>query len=646
MKGPRPEEPDFRALLGPGGPLAAEPFYEYRPGQEEMAAAVWRALRHEGFLLAEAGTGTGKSLAYLLPAAHLDRRVVISTGTKALQEQLARKDIPLLERILERPVRAVTVKGRANYLCLHYWRRFLAEPLFASPADAAHLKRLEAWAASTKTGDKAEWDGIPEELPTWREINARGERCLGSSCPLFSDCYVVQLRRQAEAADLVVTNHHLLCADLALKNRWDAAALPEYAHLVMDEAHEAEEAATSFFGVSVSRRMVQEWLHDAAKIAGGGEGNLSRILQDATQAVLFFFGPIEARGERREVLRAGHLGEREEALRERMDNALEAAGLALQSTDGGGEVEGLLGRLEVLREALEFVLDGADDAYVRYVEVRGRNVILGASPIDVGDLMRENLYGRLNGAVFTSATLTVGGSFAYFRSRMGIPEGAEELRLPSPFDYGRQGLLYVPARFPDPGDEGFLDALLGALPPLIGLSRGRAFVLCTSYRNMRAVAHSLEALLPFPVLVQGEEPKALLLERFRQAGNAVLVATASFWQGVDVQGEALSLVVIDKLPFAAPNDPLTQARIERLRKSGQDPFTGYQVPMAAIMLQQGVGRLIRSTRDRGVVACFDVRLRRRSYGRLLLASLPPFAVTESLESVETFFSSETEEEAL
>ncbi len=641
MKGPRPRDPDFAALLGPQGPLSKQSFYEHRPGQVAMAEAVWGALRHESFLLAEAGTGTGKSLAYLLPALHLDRRVVVSTGTKALQEQLARKDLPLCEKLLGRPLRAVTVKGRANYLCLYYWRLFKAQPLFSSPQEGRHLAAVASWAEETRTGDKAEWVGLPEDLPFWRDINARGERCLGSHCPLYEECHVVLLRRQAEAAEVVVTNHHLLFADLALKNRWDAAALPAYAHLVLDEAHEAEDTATSFFGTSASKRMLQEWLGDAAKaFKGEGHGPLLAALSGAGQASQFFFGRFEGQ-ERRESLRPEFMSPDVQALRDRLGMRLDSAALALESEKGTEEALGLVERLDAWREAFDFALDAGEDGYVRWMEVRGKNVVFGSSPIEVGPILQDHLFSRLNGAVLTSATLTVGGSFGYLRGRLGIPARAEELRVPSPFDYASQGLFYVPSRFPDPSAEDFQDALAQAVTELVCLSRGRAFVLCTSVRSMNAVAQALEGRVPYPILVQGDEPKGLLLDRFRKAGDAVLVATVSFWQGVDVQGEALSLVILDKLPFAVPSDPLTQARIEHLRKAGEDPFNAYQLPSAAILLQQGAGRLIRSAKDRGVVACFDIRLRRRGYGKTLLKSLPPFTFTDALDDVETFFAQES-----
>ncbi len=634
---PEREAPEFDALLGRGGTLSRESFYEDRPGQVAMARAVWKALTSDEYLLVEAGTGTGKSLAYLLPSLGMDKRIVVSTRTKALQEQLAFKDIPLCAKILGREVNAVTVKGRANYLCRYYWDTFLKEPLLKSHREARYLKRLKAWAGETKTGDKSEWKGIPEDLALWRDVNARAERCLGSHCPLYQDCFVVKLRREAEAAEVVITNHHLLFADLALKRHWDAAALPEYGHLVLDEAHEAEDTATSFFGLSASRRMLQEWLHDTAKVFRTETDHpVIRSLQEATQAMQFFFGRFEGR-EGRTTFRADGIDEACRSLLARMNAALDAAALAVDSMkDPPEEAEGLLDRLEGWRQAMDFVTDGEDDAFVRWLEVSDRNVVFGASPVEVGPILQEHLYSRLRAAVFTSATLTVGGSFGYFRDRLGVPEAAVELRLQSPFDYGSQGVFYVPSKFPQPTSGDFLPALIEAVRALVGLSSGRAFVLCTSFRNMRAVAEAL-AGVPYPLLVQGDEPKGALLERFKAEGNAVLVATSSFWQGVDVQGEALSLVILDKIPFAVPSDPLVQARIERLKKAGRNAFSEYQVPSAAIILQQGAGRLIRSTRDRGVVACMDVRLRQKSYGRLLVRSLPSFRLTDRLEDVEKFF---------
>ncbi len=643
MKKSPPVRTDFEALLGPGGPLSLETFYEYRPGQMSMTRAVWKTLDKNGALMVEAGTGTGKSLAYLLPSLALEHRVVISTRTKALQEQLARKDLPLCEKLLGRPLKAAIVKGRANYLCLHYWERFLKEPLFRNRMEARLLPRLKAWANGTKTGDKAEWSAIPEALALWHDVNARAERCLGSNCPLFKECFITKLRREAEAAELVVTNHHLLFADLAIKVQWQAAALPEYEHLVIDEAHEAEDAATSFFGFRASRRMLQEWFHDAGMLFRSAAISAARsTLADSEQAASLFFGLLQGRGAGglqggRISYRKGALDQGLLSLKVRLATSLDAASLAIDSgKENPEESRGLLERLERWRESLDFVLEGEDDAYVRWIEKSDRNVTLGASPIEVGSLLEKTLYGRLRSVIFTSATLTVGGSFSYFRRRLGIPADATELSIPSPFDYQNQGLFYVPSSFPLPADPSFQQALIGAVRGLIELSRGRAFVLCTSFKNMRAVADAVRDL-PYAILVQGEDSKGKLLERFKKDGNAVLVATSSFWQGVDVQGEALSLVVLDKIPFAVPSDPIVAARIERLRKEGANPFGEYQVPLAAITLKQGAGRLIRSRRDRGVVACLDVRLRQKAYGATILSSLPPFRAANELTNVEAFF---------
>jgi len=637
------EEVDFKRLLGPEGPLARESFYEFRSGQVEMAEAVWKTLTEGGKLFVEAGTGTGKSLAYLLPSFFLNQRVVVSTRTKTLQDQLARKDIPLCSKLLGREPRTTLVKGRANYLCRYYWERFLKEPLLTSRGDAKYLSPLKKWAEHTKTGDRDEWSGIPENLGFWREINARADRCLGSACPLYQDCYTVKVRREAEAAELIVTNHHLLFADLAVKARWDSAVLPEYTRLIMDEAHEAEDAATSFFGSRASRRMFEEWLRDTAALFRSGETNrILESLQQANRLSAYFFGMLKTRSgfdgvKERLPIASVELEDDFEELKRRFWTALDTAALVMDALEEKPEeLSGLLERLDNWREAVDFVLNKEEDGFVRWIEVGERNVTLGASPIEVGSILEEHLYSRLTSAVFTSATLTVADSFKYLEQRLGVSEEAAELVINSPFDFESQGMLYVPGSIPVPSDPRFGEALVDTARRLIAASRGRAFVLCTSFRNMNLVAEGLKQL-EYPLLVQGRESKGRLIERFKEAGNAVLVATSSFWQGVDVQGAALSLVVIDKIPFAVPSEPVVEARINKLRKSGINPFSTYQVPSAAIVLKQGVGRLIRSKSDRGAVACLDARLRNSRYGNIILRSLPPFKRTDRLEDVDAFF---------
>jgi ATP-dependent DNA helicase DinG len=606
-----------------------------------MARAVWETFDGGGVLLAEAGTGTGKSLAYLLPAAHLGHRVVVSTGTKALQEQLALKDLPLLKSLLGRPIKTVVMKGRANYLCLHYYRQFETQPLLDVASEARHLKKLRRWAESTSAGDKAEWEGIPEDLALWRDINARSDRCLGSHCPVYDACFVVKLRCQAEAADLVVVNHHLLFADLALRQRWDAAALPQFAYLVLDEAHEAEGAAISFFGATVSRRMLSELCKDAQKVTSVvSEGPVDAAVRSLSATGAAFFDLLGA-GPGRQILLPGSLDAGQRRARAALERDLLALAASLDSLSASApETLGLVERAETLREGLLEVLDGEGEDRVRWVEVTGYNTVLSSNPIEVGDLLRQRLFGNLRAAVLTSATLTVAGSFAFVRGALGIPDEVRELSVGSPFDFARQGLCFVPAHFPEPQEEGFTGAFLEMALALVEAARGRAFVLCTSRRGVDAAAEYFRTFCGYPLLVQGQEPKGLLLNRFKEAGNAVLVGTSSFWQGVDVQGEALSLVVLDKIPFAVPTEPLVAARIALLRKRKVDPFHTYQLPTAAILMRQGAGRLIRSTKDRGVVACTDVRLRTRRYGKVLRDSLPPFPLTDDLDAIRKFFEGE------
>jgi ATP-dependent DNA helicase DinG len=626
-------------FFGPRGALSRVlDGYEERPAQARLAAAATRVLERGGILLAEAGTGTGKTLAYLLPAVELGRRVVISTGTRNLQEQLLAKDIPLLARALGRDLAVTVMKGRGNYLCRMRFRSFAEAGSFRRLDELPIFRAVEAWAPATATGDRGEIEDLPDTVDFWREISASSENCIGGSCPDFGDCFVTRMREQALAADIVVVNHHLLCADLAVKDSGFGEVIPEYDTLVLDEAHLLEDVATQYFGLVVSSHKVEDLGRDV-------ERELSAARLEAPDAraecaglrerALALFTAVGA-GVRGRRLSPGWMPPRVEeqasAVLHRLDG-LRTALLAL--SDRPEAVSAAAARAGTLRDELAFVLAAADDSHVYFVETRGRGVHLRATPIDVSARLKASLFDRVRSAVLTSATLSVDGGFAYLRARLGL-DAAEELLLASPFDFSRQAVLYVPRRMPDPQSPGFVPRAAEEIVRLLALSRGRAFVLFTSYANMHAVASLLAGAVPWPILVQGEAPRGALLDAFRRTPGAVLLATASFWQGVDVAGEQLSCVIVDKLPFASPSDPVVEARIDRIRTQGGNPFVEYQVPVAILMLKQGLGRLIRSAADRGILAVLDSRIVERAYGRRFLESLPAARVVHDLAEVEAF----------
>ncbi|HEY7514168.1 MAG TPA: ATP-dependent DNA helicase, partial [Vicinamibacteria bacterium] len=627
------------SFFAPDGLLArALPGYEERPSQSRLSEAVDRVLRDGGLLLAEAGTGTGKTLAYLLPAVELGRRVVVSTGTKNLQEQLLNKDLPLLAQALGRDLSVAVMKGRGNYLCLLRYRSFAQAGSFRRLDEIPLFRSVESWTPETQTGDRAEIADLPDSVDFWREISATSENCIGQSCPDFDPCWVTRMRQRALEADLVVVNHHLLCADLAVKDSSSyGQVIPPYDTVILDEAHLIEDVATQYFGVQVSSFRVEEIARDV-------ERELKAAKLDARE-VLAEVDAMRHRGERLFALlqrgtgrRLGpgwmtsRLAEESGALLTRLEG-LRLALLAVP--DRPDALAGLAGRAQVLAAELGFVLAAEDDGHVYFVETRGRGVFLRATPIDVSERLRELLFERTRAAVLTSATLAVDGRFDYVKDRLGL-EASEELILPSPFRFEEQAVLYVPRRMPEPASPAFVDAAAEEVVKLLEESRGRAFVLFTSYANMNAVAERIAGRVEFPLLIQGEAPKAALLETFRTTPGAVLLATASFWQGVDVVGEQLSCVIIDKLPFASPGDPVVAARIERLRNRGGNPFGEYQVPVAVLMLKQGLGRLIRSASDRGVLAVLDSRILQKAYGRRFLESLPPARLVHDLDEVRGF----------
>ncbi len=632
----RPHPPFF----GPKGLLArALPGYEERPSQQRLSEAVAGVLRGGGLLLAEAGTGTGKTLAYLLPAVELERRVVVSTGTKNLQEQLVDKDIPLLSRALGRDLAVAVMKGRGNYLCLLRYRSFGQAGTFRRLNELPLFKAVEAWAPRTETGDRAEIPELPDGVDFWREISATTENCIGQACPEFDACWITRMRQRALEADIVVVNHHLLCADLEVKETSFGEVIPEYDTVVIDEAHVLEDVATQYFGVQVSSYRIEELCRDVERELKAARRDArdvrAELVSVRDRAERFFKRLGRGTGSR---LRPGWMNpaivEESEALDRRLDGL---RGAILAEPERGEALEGLARRATTLREELSFVLAAAEDSHVYFVETRGRGVFLKATPIDVAPMLRERLFDRMRAAVLTSATLAVDSRFDYLKARLGLEQAeADELLLPSPFEFESQAVLYVPRRMPDPRSPAFVERVTEEVIGILDRSRGRAFVLFTSYANMNAVGESLANRTPYPLLVQGEAPKGQLLEEFRATPGAVLLATASFWQGVDVVGDALSCVIIDKLPFASPGDPVVGARIDRLRNQGGNPFADYQVPVAVLMLKQGLGRLIRSTSDRGVLAVLDSRLVEKAYGQRFLDSLPPARLVHDLASVEAF----------
>jgi ATP-dependent DNA helicase DinG len=649
-------------VFAPGGALAlAMPDFEPRAGQAEMAGAVGRVFEDGGVLLAEAGTGTGKTLAYLVPAILSRERVLISTGTKNLQEQIYFKDIPALRDALGIPFTATYMKGRANYLCVHKLDQ-LADGVGPAVHDV-FLPIIRDWSTRTDTGDRAELEDLPEDLAFWHEVSATADTCLGTECPRYDDCFVTRMRQRAAASDVVIVNHHLLCADAAVRQNAFGEVIPAFTRAILDEAHQLEDIATQYFGFNVSTYRVEELAHDVERLVATGGVEDRSAKEEIAKAVarlrdhaLAFFTELafahrsNGRTKSEERVRATS-----ESLGQTYDAAVNLTGaldivestLALlrkpsrdedadEKPSTGEDAATLARRAGQLRDDLRFLLRGNDDSYVYFVEFRGRGTFLRASPIDVSTIVRDLLLDRMHTTVLTSATLTVDGRFDYIRARLGIGE-ADEIRLASEFDFRQQAILYLPPKMPDPRSDQFAIAASREVIEILKRTRGRAFVLFTSYAMLRSVQQFVEMSLPFPILVQGTAPRSTLIEQFRSTPNAVLLATSSFWQGVDVVGDALSCVIIDKLPFASPGDPITAARIEAIKARGGDAFADYQVPLAILALQQGLGRLIRHRTDRGLLAILDPRLRTMGYGRRFLDSLPPAPVTQELAAVERFF---------
>ena len=634
------------AAFAEGGALVgALPSFETRDGQRDMAVAAAELFESGGVLLAEAGTGTGKTLAYLVPAILSRHRVLISPGTKQLQDQVYYKDLPALREALGVDFTATYMKGRGNYLCLHRFDAYRTDDtLLRTTADEGYVEDIAEWARQTETGDRTEIEDLPDDLPFWGEISASSENCIGTDCPQHQECFVTRMRQRAAEADLVIVNHHLLCADAAVRQSAYGEVIPACASAVIDEAHQLEDVATQYFGVSVStyrlerlvgdgRRFVDRDLGDDPDVADTVRTALDRVEQRAT----LFFSAVKVHlpALDRTRLNATTLDPVAEPGR-RLASTLRAleATVALV-THASEDIRSLGRRTGELSKHVVLVLAADDEGFVYFLERRGRGLFLRASPIDVSAIIRELLLERMHATILTSATLAVDGSFDYQRTRLGIHD-AVELRLDSEFDFAEQTVLYLPTRMPEPRAPDFTSAAAEHILALLAATRGRAFVLFTSYTNLHDVHRLIEHTTPFPLLVQGTAPRSVLLRDFRATPNAVLLATSSFWQGVDVAGATLSCVIIDKLPFAPPGDPITAARIESIAKLGGNPFDEYQVPLAILALLQGLGRLIRHRQDRGVLSILDPRLLTKGYGRHFLASRPPTPIVRTIGQVEQF----------
>ncbi|MBW1935108.1 MAG: ATP-dependent DNA helicase [Deltaproteobacteria bacterium] len=628
-------------ILGPNGSIAScVGNFEFRPSQLQYAELVYKALREKHYAIIEAGTGTGKTLGYLVPVLLSDKKTVISTATKNLQEQIFLKDIPLLEKATGEQVNALMMKGRKNYLCLHRYFQNFSRPFLPGIELGKTRERFEEWLEKTEFADRSELSWMREDDPIWNLLSASSEQCLGTECPSWDDCYLNRLRRKAAQARIIVVNHHLLFADLVVKEGGFGEIIPRFQALVFDEAHALEDIATTYFGESLSTNQLMELVSDierektlrrekelmghleAIKTAGA---ELRQIFEQGEEKGELSKNYIEiiAKGPAHAIKRALGFICHSSRFREMKNPFLQS--LAIRAAD--------------LENRLDRLLTSNDPNWLKWYEKRKKAVVLHMSPLDISGSMDRLLYQKVKSIVFTSATLSAGRTFDYFRTRMGLSSTSLQQIYPSHFDFGKQSLMYVPTDLPDPNDQLFVQKAAERIAELLKISKGRALVLFTSHHNMNTVSQLLEGKIPFPAYRQGEAPRSSLLSRFREQTHSVLFATGSFWQGVDVPGEALSCLIIDKLPFDSPADPLVGARIRLIRERGGNPFMDYQLPSAILALKQGLGRLIRSSSDRGIISVLDVRIRTSRYGRFFLDSLPVIPLTHNLDDIARFFES-------
>jgi ATP-dependent DNA helicase DinG len=628
-------------LLGSDGPLAASlPGFSPRLEQQQMAEAVAAAIAGREHLVVEAGTGTGKTFAYLLPALQSRLKVIISTGTRHLQDQLYGKDLPVIRAAFNLPARVALLKGRANYLCWHRLETAAGDARKLNRGQLQELEQVRAWSGRTQGGDIAELGAVAEDSSIWPRVTSTVENCLGQECEHFQACFVVKARRAALEADVVVINHHLLFADMVLREEGFGELLPGADACIIDEAHQLPEVASLFFGTTLSSHQLRDLARDVRTEHLREAGDMQDLpaaaeqLEQLVPRLRLALGRAERRAPWSAVAQSGELQELLQQLAMELQQLAEWLEYAAERGKG---LDSCRQRARLLLQRLETLQDHAAGEYIHWFETQRTAFRLNLTPLDIAPAFSACLQGLANAWIFTSATLAIGNNdFSHFTGQLGL-EDARLLQLESPFDYRNNALLYLPDDMPDPNQPAYVDAVVGCARDVLAASRGRAFLLFTSHAALQAAAAQLRDTLPWPLLVQGEAPRRELLARFRELGNAVLLGTSSFWEGVDVRGEALSCVIIDKLPFGSPGDPVLQARIEALRNQGGNPFMQHQLPAAVITLKQGIGRLIRDCADRGVLVVCDPRLRTRSYGRIFLNSLPAMPRTRSLDAVQDFF---------
>ena len=637
------EEPiTVDTIFGAGGMLQkSHPAYEFRRSQLDMARLVDDAFANKRQVVIEAGTGTGKTLAYLIPAIRSGRRVVVSTATKSLQEQLFQKDVPFLQRHFAPNLKVALMKGRSNFLCRAKVHQMDGQAVLKGIDEVDWFSQIRDWEKLTETGDRSELTFLPDDSDLWNRIDARSDLCTGQKCPEFNSCFITAMHQRAHEADLIIVNHHLFFADLAIRDNDFGSILPEYSAVVFDEAHEIEDVASEYFGREVSSYQFEELARDTEamlRLLQVEASVLRKYLARMRERSRHFFESFSEREGRYPFdlpARRSFLERSREPYEDLAASVKRVEAELAALSPKPEESVALARRAGELRRELEFLLESEEKTYVYWYERRGRGVFLAATPIDVSEILRERLFEQFDTVVLTSATLAVGGRFDYLKQRLGVLPSSETV-LPHEFNFKDQALLYIPRSLPDVRNPGFSQSAADEIAKLLEISQGRAFCLFTSYAQMKDIYERVSALVEFPLLIQGTAPRSTLLDRFRSTPNAVLFATATFWQGVDVPGAQLSCVIIDKLPFAVPSDPIVAARVRALQEDGRNAFAEYQVPEAVLALKQGFGRLIRSKTDRGILAILDNRIQRMQYGRIFLESLPEYSTTHDLAEVARF----------